>query len=63
MKYFSEFQHDVDAPSIDKFLEELRIGMVMPPNKEVLKRLFSILDLTSLSEKDNADNMGNYVSR
>lgn len=58
MKYFSELQHDVDKQSIDKFLEEIRLGMVMPPDKELLTKLFSILDLTSLSEKDNAENIG-----
>ncbi len=58
MKYFSEFQYDVDQTSIDKFLEEMRLNILMPPDKEVLARLFSILDLTSLSEKDNAENIG-----
>lgn len=58
MKYFSEFQYEVDEQSIEKFLEELRLSVHMPPDKEVLTRLFSILDLTSLSEKDNASNIG-----
>lgn len=58
MKYFSELQHDVDKQGVDKLLEEIRLSMVMPPNKEVLTKLFSILDLTSLSEKDNAENIG-----
>ncbi len=58
MKYFSEFQFSVDDEQIESLLTEIKSGIAMPPNKEVLNLLFSILDLTSLSEKDNANNIG-----
>jgi len=58
MKHFAEFQYDVEDKNINALLEEVRTGIPGTPDKELLTLLFSILDLTSLSEKDNADNIG-----
>jgi deoxyribose-phosphate aldolase len=58
MKHFAEFQYDVEEKNINDLLEDVRSGISGTPSKEVLTLLFSILDLTSLSEKDNAENIG-----
>jgi len=58
MKYFTEFQYDVEEQNIADLLQEIRSTITLPPGKDVLTTLFSILDLTSLSEKDNAENIG-----
>lgn len=58
MKHFTEFQYDVEDKSITELLEEVRAEIPGAPDKELLTLLFSILDLTSLSEKDNSENIG-----
>lgn len=57
MKHFAEFQYDVEEKIIADLLGEIRSGITDNPNKELLTLLFSVLDLTSLSEKDNAENI------
>lgn len=63
MKHFAEFQYEVDTLEIEKQLDAMRSSIIMPPDKQVLTRLFSILDLTSLSEKDNSENIGKLCER
>ena len=58
MKHFAEFQYDIEEKEINALLEEVRSSNTSTPTKEVMTLLFSILDLTSLSEKDNAENIG-----
>lgn len=58
MKYFSEFQYKVEKQFIIDLLQLIRSEIKLPADKNVLMLLFSILDLTSLSEKDNAENIG-----
>ncbi len=57
MKHFADFQYNVEDKDIKNFLENVRSGIPDTPDKELLTLLFSILDLTSLSEKDNAENI------
>ena len=58
MKYFSDFQYDVDPEEIAKTLSELSSSFPGMPEREDLQFLFNVLDLTSLNETDNADSIG-----
>jgi deoxyribose-phosphate aldolase len=63
MKYFNEFQYDVDSGSVATLLNEYKAGLPEKPDKEILAQIFSLIDLTSLSEKDNAENIGRMCSQ
>lgn len=58
MKYYPEFQYDVDGELITKQLKEFPKKPSKPYSKELLNQIFGFIDLTSLSEKDNAENIG-----
>ncbi len=58
MKYFADFQYDVDPQEVRTFLENCLQNAPLKADKKTLTLIFSILDLTSLSEKDNATNVG-----
>jgi deoxyribose-phosphate aldolase len=58
MKYFSEFQYDVDPVEVSKLLEKCSEGYPVEIDTETKSLIFSLMDLTSLSEKDNAENIG-----
>lgn len=58
MKYFSEFQYDVDPKDIEKLLEECVSGYPAEADNATKSLLFGLMDLTTLSEKDNAENVG-----
>ncbi|MEX0988597.1 MAG: deoxyribose-phosphate aldolase [Bacteroidales bacterium] len=63
MKHFSEFQFNVDPDSISELLTQCSAGYPEKPDMETLSRMLSMIDLTSLSEKDNAENIGRMCSR
>ncbi len=54
MKHFAEFQYDVDDNSVKDLLEKSKSGSPASADEETLSFLFSLLDLTSLSEKDHS---------
>lgn len=58
MKYYNEFQYNVDEHAIRDLLESCKSGYPEHPDKETLMLIFSLIDLTSLSERDNAENIG-----
>ncbi len=58
MKHFQEFKYAVDPESLAELLQQCTASYSKTPDAETLSLLFSILDLTSLSEKDNAENIG-----
>ena len=58
MRYFNEFQFAVEDQDIDDLLKECKKNTPSIPNQEILKVIFSLIDLTSLSEKDNAERIG-----
>jgi deoxyribose-phosphate aldolase len=58
MKYFSEFQYDVDPAAVAEILKQCKTGYADDPDKDILVQIFSLIDLTSLSETDNAENIG-----
>ena len=57
MKILSDFDLDVDAKEVEKHLQEIRSEIPSPGDKELLKKIFSLIDLTALSERDNIENI------
>ena len=62
MKYFDEFQFDVDEKAVSTLLNQAKSGYPEEPDRDVLLKIFSLIDLTSLSEKDNTENIGNCAT-
>lgn len=58
MKNFKNFQYDVDQQRVSDRLAHIRNTYPDEPGKEALLTILGLLDLTSLSEKDNAENIG-----
>ena len=58
MKYYNEFQYNVDDNAIRDLLQNCKSGYPEHPDMDTLKLIFSLIDLTSLSERDNAENIG-----
>jgi len=63
MDILSEFDLTVEAPLIEKQLEEIKAEMPSPGDKELLKKIFSLIDLTTLSEKDNIESVSKLCER
>jgi len=57
MKILSDFNLTVDAQEMEKNLEQIRSSLPSAGDKELLKKIFSLIDLTTLSERDNIENI------
>lgn len=57
MKILSDFNLTVDADEVKQHLEKIKESMPPPEDKELLKKIFSLIDLTTLSERDNINNV------
>ena len=57
MKILSEFNMTVDADEVAKLLGRIKESLPSIDDKEVLKKIFSLIDLTTLSEQDNIRNV------
>jgi deoxyribose-phosphate aldolase len=57
MKIPSDFLMTVDADEVAHLLDNVRKAIPSIENKELLKKIFSLIDLTSLSERDNIVNV------
>ena len=57
MKIFSDFDTSVDSDQVASQLSLIKASMPQAEDKEVLKKIFSLIDLTTLSEKDNLVNV------
>ncbi len=53
MKILSDFNLTVDVDEVKQHLEKINEGMPSTGDKELLKKIFGLIDLTSLSECDN----------
>ena len=53
MKILSEFNLTVEASGVGKLLEKIQGKLPPAEDKELLKKIFSLIDLTSLGERDN----------
>lgn len=57
MKYYNEFHHTVDSIQIEELLKNISKAEPQQPTKEIISKIFSLIDLTSLSERDNMENI------
>jgi len=53
MKYFSEYSFEVNIADVNRTLEKVRTATQQPAGPEVLSTIFSLIDLTTLSEQDS----------
>ena len=53
MKILEDFSLLIDSASVEERLASVRKAVSPPSDKELLKKIFSLIDLTTLSEKDN----------
>jgi deoxyribose-phosphate aldolase len=63
MKILSEFNLHINAEEVARHLEQLKTMLPAPGNKELLKKIFGLIDLTTLSERDNIDNVSRLCER
>ena len=63
MKILSDFDLSVSPEEVEKQLEHIRSSLPPPGDKELLKKLFSLIDLTTLSERDNIENVSLMCER
>lgn len=57
MKILSDFTLSVDPDEVKQHLERSEAAIPPGNNKELLKQIFSLIDLTTLSEQDNTENV------
>lgn len=63
MKIFSDFNLTVDTEEIKHLLDKITSRIPPAGNRELLKKIFSFIDLTSLSERDNIDNISRLCEK
>ncbi len=63
MKIFSDFNLTVDPEEIKHLLDKITSRIPPAGNRELLKKIFSFIDLTSLSERDNIDNISRLCEK
>ena len=63
MKILSDFNPSVDPDEIKQHLERSEARVVAGDQKELLKRIFSLIDLTTLSEQDNIENVSRLCEK
>jgi deoxyribose-phosphate aldolase len=57
MKILSDFNLEVDPDEVKQHLERSEAGISTGDHKELLKQIFGLIDLTTLSEQDNIENV------
>ena len=57
MKILSDFNLTVNQDEVEKHLEKAEARISAVSNKELLKQIFGLIDLTTLSEQDNTENV------
>jgi deoxyribose-phosphate aldolase len=57
MKTFTDFNMTVESGEIKTLLDQIRQNLPSTEDKKLLKKIFSLIDLTSLSERDNIANI------
>lgn len=63
MKILSDFNLSVDPDEVKQHLERSEARLPSGDQKMLLKQIFSLIDLTSLSEQDNTENVALLCSR
>lgn len=57
MKIFTDFNMTVDPDEVKSLLDKVRANTPTTEDKDLLKKIFSLIDLTTLSERDNIENV------
>jgi len=57
MKILSDFNTSVDPDEVKQHLENAKAAIPPGENRDLLPQIFSLIDLTSLSEQDNIENI------
>jgi len=63
MKILSDFELSVDPDEVNLHLEKSAASIPPGSNKELLKQIFGLIDLTTLSEQDNIKNVSLLCDR
>lgn len=63
MKILSDFKLSVDPDEVKQHLERATASIPSGTNKEELKQIFSLIDLTTLSEQDNSENVSQLCEK
>jgi deoxyribose-phosphate aldolase len=63
MKILSDFDLTVVTEEVEKQLDQIRSDLPSSEDKEILKKIFSFIDLTTLSERDNIHNVTHMCER
>jgi deoxyribose-phosphate aldolase len=63
MTILSDFNLSVDPDEVKQILERSEAAIPPGDNKELLKKIFGLIDLTTLSERDNLDNVGQLCDK
>jgi len=63
MKILSDFELSVDPNEVKLHLEKSAASIPSGSNKELLKQIFGLIDLTTLSEQDNSENVSHLCSK
>ncbi len=63
MKILSDFNLTVDAAEVNQHLVKIKKSMPPPGEKELLKKIFGLIDLTTLSERDNIENVSQLCEK
>jgi deoxyribose-phosphate aldolase len=63
MKILSDFELSVDPDEVNLHLEKSTSSIPSGSNKELLKQIFGLIDLTTLSEQDNSENVSQLCSK
>ncbi len=63
MKIFTDFNMTVQPDEVRFLLDKIRSNLPTTGEKELLKKLFSLIDLTTLSERDNILNISQLCDK
>jgi deoxyribose-phosphate aldolase len=63
MKILSDFNMSVDGEDVSRRLHQVKKVVPSPDDKELLKKIFSLIDLTTLSERDNIENVSQLCEK
>jgi len=63
MKILADFDLTVDPDEVKQYLKKSKSAIPSGKNKELLKQLFGLIDLTTLSEQDNIENVSLLCER
>ncbi len=63
MKILSDFNLTVDANEVKQHLEKIKERLPPPSEKELLRKIFGLIDLTTLSERDNIENVSQICEK